>query len=465
MGYIVRMPQMGMEMEEGVVLEWTIEEGEEIEEDEVLLTVESEKAANDVEARETGVLRKILVEEGEGVPPGAPVGIVAGADEDLSAFEAELDEGLDEQADDVGEPEAEEVEAPDKPATREEPEPEPSEPVRATPEARELADEHDLDLGNVSGTGPQGVITGDDVRDAVHVQEPAEPAEPDPTPEEPIRASPGARRLAETKDVPLHNVEGTGPDGVIIEADVEAYLEADTAEPTPSDVAQRTVAETRELTRVQSIIAERLGESYRSAVHVTVNRTIDAGLMQAVRAAADEAGIDISLTDMLIKAVAAQQASHPEFNALVKEEDEELTLDLIEEVNVGVAVDIEAGLITPVIPDVGPRSIEGVATTRRNLTERALEGNYTSDDLSGGTITITNLGMFGIDHFDPVINPPEVAILGVGRIRDDGGMTLSLTFDHRVVNGADAARYLDDLATTLTDLGSLLSFFDDSIFE
>ena len=132
--------------------------------------------------------------------------------------------------------------------------------------------------------------------------------------------------------------------------------------------------------------------------------------------------------------------------------------------NVGVAVDVDGGLVTPVVPDVRTKSAEEVAALRGALTERALAGEFTSEDLAGGTFTVTNLGMFGVDSFDPVINPPETAILGVGRVRENGTMTLSLSFDHRVVNGADAARYLDDLVGTLTDPGTLVSFFDADLF-
>jgi pyruvate dehydrogenase E2 component (dihydrolipoamide acetyltransferase) len=204
-----------------------------------------------------------------------------------------------------------------------------------------------------------------------------------------------------------------------------------------------------------------MSESAQNAAHVTLKRSFDTSELSNVRAAASAEGIDLSFTDLIVRAVGAGLAAHPEFNALYEDE----THKIVEEVNIGVAVDVEDGLLTPVVPTVASRSVESVAEVRGELTERALSGEFSMDDLSGGTFTITNLGMFGIDSFDPIINPPEVGILGVGRIRDDGTMTLSLSFDHRVVNGADAARFLDTIVTHLTDPVALLDLFETDLFE
>jgi pyruvate dehydrogenase E2 component (dihydrolipoamide acetyltransferase) len=263
-------------------------------------------------------------------------------------------------------------------------------------------------------------------------------------------------------------VDGTGPEEVVTEADVRTTLDAVSAPAARTTAgaasgagdATRTVTEARELGGIQQTVSERLGESYRNAVHVTVKRTFDAGTMVDVAGMAEDRGVDASLTDLLLKGVGETMAAHPAFNALFEGGEHRL----IEEVNVGVAVDVDGGLVTPVVPDVRAKSAEEVADVRETLTERTLAGEFTSEDLAGGTFTVTNLGMFGVDSFDPVINPPETAILGAGRVRENGTMTLSLSFDHRVVNGADAARYLDDLVGTLTDPGTLVSFFDADLF-
>jgi pyruvate dehydrogenase E2 component (dihydrolipoamide acetyltransferase) len=198
-------------------------------------------------------------------------------------------------------------------------------------------------------------------------------------------------------------------------------------------------------------IAERLAESYREAVHVTASREVDAETLAETAARADE---DVAITDVVIRALSEALDAHPSFNATF----EEGTHRLYEEHNVGVAVAIEDGLVAPVLADVGSMSLAEVARERRRLTESVQAGEHSMADLRGGTITLSNLGPLGVDSFSPIINPPEVAILGVSRLRErarpNGGdgvafrrqVTFDLSFDHRVVDGADAARFLGTLA-------------------
>ncbi|QRV15435.1 2-oxo acid dehydrogenase subunit E2 [Haloterrigena salifodinae] len=221
-----------------------------------------------------------------------------------------------------------------------------------------------------------------------------------------------------------------------------------------TDETDRTVREERSLSPMRRTIANRLQDSYRNAVHVTASREVDAeALFRAVETANDRLEADVSLVDVVLAALSATLADHPAFNATF----EDGTHRTYEEHNIGVAVDIEAGLVTPVLRDVGSKSLAEIATERRRLTETVQSGAYTMDDLRGGTFTVTNLGVLGVDSFTPVINPPEVAILGIGRTRerarrgDDGlefrrELTYDLSFDHRIVDGADAARFLGTLA-------------------
>ncbi|MFB6155342.1 MAG: 2-oxo acid dehydrogenase subunit E2, partial [Haloferacaceae archaeon] len=286
-----------------------------------------------------------------------------------------------------------------------------------------------------------------------------------------VKASPRARQRADELGVDLGSVSGSGPQGSVTEADVEAAAEAGGGEAEAgggpgigAGPAPLTVAEERPFSGMRKTIADRLGESYRNAVHVTEHRTVDAeALFEATAAAKEALDADVSLPDLLLVALSAALDDHPAFNATF----EDGTHRVYEEHNVGVAVDIDAGLVAPVIPDVGGKSLADVARARREVTRRALDGDYSMDDLANGTFTVTNLGVLGVESFDPVINPPQVAILGVDAIderpvADDGDVTvrrqlpLDLSFDHRVVDGADAARFLESLAVHLEDPWPLL---------
>lgn len=216
---------------------------------------------------------------------------------------------------------------------------------------------------------------------------------------------------------------------------------------------KRTVREERTLDKMRRTIADRLQESSQNAPHVTVTREADAeALLDKAETAKQRLDIDVTLVDLLLCAVADTLSEHTAFNATF----EDWTHRLYEEQNIGVAVDIDAGLVTPVLSDVGSKSLATIHEERQELVSRMQAGDYTMSDFRGGTFTVTNLGPLGVDSFTPIINPPEVAILGVGGIKsrphpDNGDIVfrrqlpLDLSFDHRVVDGADAARFLDTL--------------------
>ena len=411
MAYIVRMPKLGMEMENGELLEWKVDVGDPIEPEQVIAEIESEKTVAEVEAREDGVLRSTALDPGEPVDVGTPMGIVAGPDEDVSDLTAEVasetgDAGVRASGgtdDAVGEGSGDESREPGEtsgsPATGASDDRD----VRASPRAKQRAEELGVDLRSVEGTGPQGAITADDVEAA--------------------------------------DVRGT---------DAPSEAEEDTA----GETAGPTVLEERELGEMRRTIAERLGESYREAVHVTLHRDVRVDeLLEATDVADDALETDVSVTDLLLMALSETLAEHPEFNATY----EDGTHRLYAEQNVGVAVDVPEGLVAPVLRGLDGRSLPDLAESRREMTERTLDGEYSMADLQDGTFTVTNLGVLGVDSFDPVVNPPQVAILGVDRIRErptavDGEVTVAswmgfdLSFDHRVVDGADAARFLGTFA-------------------
>jgi pyruvate/2-oxoglutarate dehydrogenase complex dihydrolipoamide acyltransferase (E2) component/uncharacterized OsmC-like protein len=455
MGYVVKMPKLGLEMERGELLEWAIEVDETIEEGELVAEVESEKSIGEIEAREHGVLRRTYLEAGETVPPGTPIGIVAPADADIADLKAQVEAELEDVDGDDGPTDAPTA------AAGSSPDVEPGEPAagadssaaadsKVSPRARKCAEELGVDLGRIEGTGYQGAITEDDVEAAADAGEDESAAD--------VNASPRARKRAEELGVDLVTVEGTGYQGSVTEDDVEAAAGS-------ADDAGRTLLEERPFDGMRRTIASRLGESYREAVHVTTHRKADAEALFAAADAADDAlDADVSVQDVLLLAISAALEDHPAFNATFEDD----THRLWNEHNLGVAVDIEQGLIAPVLRDVDEKSLEAVARERRELVGAAIEGEYTMDDLRGGTFTVTNLGVLGVESFDPIINPPQVAILGVDAIAerptrgDDDGiewrrhLPFDLSFDHRVVDGADAARFLGTLVERVEDPWSLL---------
>lgn len=459
MGYVVRMPKLGLEMERGELLGWTIAEGSTVEEGEVIAEVESEKSVAEVEARENGVLHRIYLEEGESVPPGTPIGIVAPADADTGDLESEAKADLDatdESGADPSDPTTDDgTDAADDTAAAETEAGTGSQSAaddrKVSPRARKRAEELGVDLATVEGTGYGGAITEDDVEGAVE-SDGSKQRETD------VDASPRARKRAEELGVDLATVEGTGYQGSITEDDVEEAVGS-------TDDYGRTPVEERPFDGMRRTIASRLGESYREAVHVTVHREADAEALFAAADAADATlETDVSVQDVLLLAASATLEEHPAFNATFEDDVHRLWA----EHNVGIAVDIEQGLIAPVLPDVGDKSLEAIATERRGLVRSATEGEYTMNDLQGGTFTVTNLGVLGVESFDPIINPPQVAILGVDAVAEAPvrsvndeiewrrRLPLDLSFDHRVVDGADAARFLETVVDHLEDPWPLL---------
>jgi len=404
MAYIVRMPKLGMEMDEGELLEWKVDGGERVEAGQVIAEIESEKSVADVEAREDGVLRSTVLDPGETVEPGTPMGIVAGPDDDVSGLVAEIESGGADAVEEGGGAESP-VEETGADSTATDATAAATAGVRASPRARRRAGELGLELATIEGTGPRGAVTADDVEAAAAARDPSDT---------------GSEATA------------TGADGP-------------------------AVAEERSLSGMRRTIGDRLGRSYREAVHVTLHRDVRVDETVAAAGAADSAlDADVSVTDVLLVALSEALSEHPAFNATFEDGTHRIYADQ----NVGVAVDVEEGLVAPVLRGIGDRSLADLAASRREVTERTLAGEYAMDDLAGGTFTVTNLGVLGVDAFDPIIDPPQVAILGVGRIRDrptavEGEVAvrswigLDLSFDHRVVDGADGARFLDTLADHL----------------
>jgi pyruvate dehydrogenase E2 component (dihydrolipoamide acetyltransferase) len=444
----VILPKLGQTMEEGTIVDWLKQEGDAVQRGEALFTVESDKATLEVEASNRGFLREILVPAGQTVPVLTVVALVTRtADEELSAYKSQPQvsgSGLR-----VAEAPAP---ASSKPETSE---PETLEPatgrIFASPRARRRAREEGVDLESVTGTGPNGRIVERDIVAYL---------------EEMPKASPVARRMAEQSGLDLHTVKGSGPGGRIVKKDVEQVLQElevpgpslQTAAPEPQVLQPEAL---KSMSGVRALIARRMVESHQATAPVTLTTEADATELVELRerlkaSLADELGFDVGYNDVLIKLVGHSLREFPYMNARLEDGDGDFadaTIRHLQEVHVALAVDTDRGLLVPIIRNADQKGLIEIARELRDLVGRARSGEALPDELSGGTFTITNLGMFEIDAFTPIINLPEAAILGMGRIKARPAVVkgelcvrqmvwLSLTFDHRLVDGAPAARFL-----------------------
>lgn len=441
----VILPKLGQTMEEGTIVEWLKREGDAVSRGDVLFTTESDKATLEVEAPGRGFLRKIIAAAGENVPVLSVVGLITSTvDEDLSDYSSAGIVKVALEPAEVSTSEGEEgaltLEAPAEGGR-----------VFSSPRARKLAREKGVDLAQVIGTGPNGRVVERDV--AAYLE-----AAP--------KVTPVARRLAEQSGVDLRTIAGTGPGGRITKEDVEQavtppVVQAVESAPVRPGAPAPAAVETP-LSGIRAVIARRMYGSHQTTAPVTLTTEADATDLVALRellkaSLAKELGFNIGYNDLLIKIAARALRELPYMNARLDNPDPSNptagTIRQLDSVHVALAVDTERGLLVPVIRDADRKGIADIGQEVRSVVERARAGTAAPDELSGSTFTITNLGMHEIDAFTPLINLPEAAILGVGRIKpravviDDDvvvrkTMWLSLTFDHRLVDGAPAARFL-----------------------
>lgn len=429
----IKMPKLGLTMTEGAITSWLVQPGQAVVRGEALFELENDKATVEYEAPEDGVVVELLVGEGvrvacgttvarlETVHPGAPARPPAAVQETLPTV-AES--------------------AP--PAAVAESRPAPEAGIEATPAAKRRARELGVALTAVTGRGVNGRIHLADVE----AQAAAVPA---PV----IEASPVARRLAADLGVDLAAIAGSGRSGRITRDDVTAAVRQRSSTLPAAGADDGPFSGRIPLAGVRQVIADRLSQSAFTAPHVTLHTEVDAtNLVLARRELNDTlAGqTTIAYNALLIAFVAQALRQFPQVNACLRDGD----ICHYAAVNVGLAVDTERGLLVPVVRQADRLGLLAIQQRVDELAQRALTGKSLPDDLSGGTFTITNLGAFGIDAFTPIINQPQAAILGVGRIVTkpvayEGEMalrerlTLSLSFDHRLIDGALAAQFLQSI--------------------
>jgi pyruvate dehydrogenase E2 component (dihydrolipoamide acetyltransferase) len=452
MGYIVRMPKLGLEMERGTLLEWYVGEGDTVEEGEAIAEIESEKSIGEVDAREDGVLRLIALEEGEAVPPGTPIGIVAGADEDVSDLEAEFetDEGT-EPTDDEGEAEAEAADPGAAPSGQTsgggsvaETAPE---DLKVSPRAEQRAEELGVVLAGIEGSGPQGAITEIDVESAAESRTGAGAgAEAGAGTEAAteVKASPRAKRRAEELGVDLSGIEGTGPQGAISEDDVEAA--AETA-PAPDDSPPEAAAPaTAGIEAGRTAAAE---GRYRTATLVVSGGAAETPI-ETAEMASNAFDVDASVLDVLLVAVSATLADHPGFNGTF----ENGTHHLHERRDVVLAAEADEGPVERVLEGVEARSFADLVVARRGGVER-------TDDADGaGDRGTFSLALADGPEADPAtfVTPPTVAGLiatpsrrrAVSAENGNGvelqrSLSLTLSYDPRAIGDRDVEAFFGTL--------------------
>ena len=402
----VSLPRLGQGMEAGTIVRWLKSEGDQVEKGEPLYELDTDKVTQEVEAEASGMLLKILAGEGEEIEVGKRIAVIGEEGEDVAA-EAEAEVEEDEQ--------------------------EEGSPGEAREEERERGREAAAEEDEPAGDGQPSRVDGR------------------------VKASPLARRIARERGIELTNLSGTGPEGRIVAEDVERAA----ATPAHATVGAAPLeAEVVPLTSIRRTIARRLTKAWEAPAF-QISMSADMTRAQALRERLRDQ--KVTVTDVLTKLSAIALLRHRELNAQFADDE----LRIFPSANIGLAVATERGLVVPVIREVERKSLVQLATERGQLVERTREAKLTQEDLEDGTFTISNLGMYGVEIFTAVLNPPQAAILAVGAIEEKAiveegevvvrpVMAMTLTCDHRAVDGAKASEFLRELKLLLEEPGLAL---------
>lgn len=484
-------PDTGEGVTEGTFLEWLVEEGEEVEEDQTVAEVETDKAVVDVPAPAHGTVKELKVEPGDTVKVSQVIlAMETGEPEENSPEEVQEGEEKQEETEsgeDVEEVDTEETQEEEKePQVAEKPEEgkSSSDDVLALPKTRKMAEEKGVSLAKIEGSGPDGRVTEDDVKAASGEELAAEPEEQEAEVEEEpatkveeapanvdVNASPSVKQFAREKGVDLENVEGSGKGGKITRQDVvetagSTGKEEQETGTTGAVSSESGEVEKVELSGIRRSIGEKMEESRFDAPHVTHVEKVDVEKLVELREdKKDEVDVHLTYLPFIMKAVLVALKQYPDLNAELDWEEGELLRKNY--YNFNIAVDTERGLMVPVVEGVDDKNIVELAQDVEQKVEKARGGDISREEMQGGTFSITNLGVIGGEEFTPIINPPQVAILGIGKIEEtaevvDGEVVprhtvkLSLSYDHRVIDGATGARFMNTVKENLEDPGELL---------
>lgn len=473
MAEIIIMPKLGFNMNEGKLVQWYKSEGEEITKGEPLFSVETDKTNMDIEATSDGVVKKLLIEEGDQIPVTLPIAVIGSADEDVSAAVADAKAQLAAGGADVSNVDeaaavAEQAEAPAETKTPAAAPKTADGLIKITPRARRVAAENDLAVEDlaIEGTGWQGGICEKDILEYLASNK--------------VKATPVAAAMAKAEGIDLADIRGSGVNGKIMKEDVEKVIAAAkkavaTAEDqAPAGAGEITpdgkeIGEKVPYAGVRKVIGDRLAESKFTAPHLYFTQKVNMEDVLALRKKVNEVqDKKTSVTDFIAKAVIMTLKKYPEMNSSLVGE----TIERYKSINLGIAVASPTGLIVPNIKNSQDMSVVEISKASTPLFDKARAGKLAVDEYAGGTFTISNLGMFGIENFTAIINPPEVGILSISSTKDepfvvtkeDGTkeiqikpmMNIQLTVDHRIIDGLLAAQFVTNVKNLLENPISLM---------
>ena len=447
----VVLAKLSPTMEEGLIVKWSKNEGDTIKVGDVLAEVETDKANMEMEALAAGVLRRIFVKAGSKAPVAGLIAVIAGKDEDISAFEAQAEK--ERGASTTAAAPAPQAAAPASGGAAAAATPVPAAPAASVPGAPKLA-----------APAPKPAPVAD-----AAVAQKAGPSEGGGR----IKASPLAKKVAAEKQLHIEEIPGSGPGGRIVKRDVEAFVPAaphtsssstaSASRPVPSVVVTPGVSQTVPLSSMRKTIAKRLSESMFSSPHFYVTVDVDMDRAVDLRAQLKEAGEKISVNDFIVRACALALRAVPQVNAswAPAPDGSGEAIVLNGDVHVGIAVALPDGLITPVVQFADQKPLAAIASEVRELAERAKSKKLKPEEYTGATFTISNLGMMDVHEFTAIINPPGAAILSVGTVRKEAvvgandqirvghRMKITLGSDHRLIDGSVSATFLAEVKRLL----------------